>query len=334
MKKFNPGLLAAGTLALASGMAALAPCIAQAQSEPIKPLPQEVKLDPKKVLLGAHLFGDVRLSKNNDVSCISCHDFINAGGADPRQRSLGTGGAKGPINSPSVLNADLNIAHLWNGAAPTFENQITRVIKNPVVFNTTWTDVLAKFQKDDAIRAAFAAAYKEGMTEKTFADAISTFERSLITPSRFDKFLRGDEGAITADEKKGYEKFKSYGCVACHQGMGVGGNMFQQFGVLGNYFKDRGKIEDADMGRFAVTGDVADRHVFKVPSLRNVEYTAPYFHDGTAKTLNDAVDVMFKYQLGRTAPTADKELIIKFLKSLSADPAQLRRIEAMARGGK
>ncbi len=337
MKKFNPGLFRSRTLinGVLAIIPVILPAIGHAQSaEPIKPLPLQVKLDAAKVALGGRIFGDVRLSKNNDVSCLSCHDFANAGGADPRQRSFGTGGAKGPINSPSVLNSDLNIAHLWNGASPSFENQIGRVIKNPVVFNTTWPEVLAKFQKDESYRTAFAASYKEGITEKSVSDAISTFERSLITPSRFDKYLRGDETAITAEERKGYEKFKIYGCVACHQGMGIGGNMFQQFGVLGNYFKDRGNIEPADLGRFNVTADPSDRHVFKVPSLRNVELTAPYFHDGSAKTLNNAVDVMFKYQLGRVAPTEDKELIIKFLKSLSADPAQLKRIQAMARGGK
>ena len=303
-------------------------------SEPLKPLPLEVKLDAKKVALGARLFGDVRISKNNDVSCTSCHNFTLSGGADSRQRSIGTGGAKGPIQSPSVLNVDLNIAQLWDGGAVSLENQINKVIKNPLVFNSTWEVVLGKFQQDESIKTAFAASYKEGMNEKTFADAIATFERSLITPSRFDRYLRGDPNAISTEEKRGYEKFKTYGCVACHQGMGVGGNMFQQFGVLGNYFKDRGNVTKPDLGRFNVTNDPADRHVFKVPSLRNVEYTAPYFHDGTAKTLNDAVDVMFKYQLGRTAPTEDKELIVKFLKTLSANPEQLKQIEMATRGGK
>lgn len=313
----------------------LAPHWLYAQSnEPLKPLPLDTKLDQKKVALGARLFGDVRFSKNNDVSCMSCHNFTKEGGGDARPRSLGTGGAVGPANSPSVLNAELNIAQLWSGAIPTLDDQVGRLVKNPVVFNTTWADVLSKLQKDEGYRSAFAASYKEGLTEKTVTDALVTFERSLITPSRFDAYLRGDSSKITADEKKGYEKFKTYGCVACHQGMGIGGNMFQQFGVLGNYFKDRGNIQKPDFGRFNVTNDPADKFVFKVPSLRNVEYTAPYFHDGTAKTLQDAVDVMFKYQLGRSAPAEDKELIVKFLKTLSADPAQLKSIEAMVRSGK
>lgn len=303
-------------------------------SEPLKPLPLEIKLDAKKVALGARLFGDVRMAKNNDVSCASCHNFTLSGGADARIVPVGTGGSKHVIQSPTVLNADLNIAQLWDGAAVSLEAVVARVVKSPRVFDSSWDVVLGKFQKDEAIKAAFLASYKEGMTDKTFADALATFMRSLNTPSRFDRYLRGDPNAISTEEKRGYEKFKTYGCVACHQGMGVGGNMFQQFGVLGNYFKDRGKITKPDLGRFNVTNDPADRHVFKVPSLRNVEYTAPYFHDGSAPTLNDAVDVMFKYQLGRTAPGEDKELIVKFLKTLSASPEQLKQIEMATRGGK
>jgi cytochrome c peroxidase len=327
MKKFEIGCFMAAMLSL--------PSVSQAQSsEPLKPLPLEVKLDAKKVALGGRLFGDVRMSKNNDVSCVSCHNFTLSGGADPRNPSIGTGGAKHIIQSPTVLNSDLNIAQLWDGAAVSIEAVVARVVKSPRVFDSSWEAVLGKFQKDEAIKAAFLASYKEGMNEKTFADAVATFIRSLNTPARFDRFLRGDPNAISTDEKRGYEKFKTYGCVACHQGMGVGGNMFQQFGVLGNYFKDRGNVTKPDLGRFNVTNDPADRHVFKVPSLRNVEYTAPYFHDGSAKTLNDAVDIMFKYQLGRTAPAEDKELIVKFLKTLSANPEQLKQFEMATRGGK
>jgi cytochrome c peroxidase len=166
--------------------------------------------------------------------------------------------------------------------------------------------------------AQFRAVYPDGLQPRHIQESIATFERSLITPSRFDRYLRGDSTRSTR-EKQGYQLFKNYGCVACHQGMGVGGNMYQTFGVLGNYFKDKGKITDADLGRYAVTKNEADRHVFKVPSLRNVELTAPYFHDGSAKTLDEAIDVMFRYQLGRTAPAADKALIVKFLKTLTGE---------------
>jgi cytochrome c peroxidase len=158
------------------------------------------------------------------------------------------------------------------------------------------------------------------LQSKNIQDALAVFQRSLITPNgRFDKYLRGDKTAITADELKGYQLFKSYGCVACHQGVNAGGNMFQLFGVMGDYFAKRGNITEADYGRFNATKNPADKHMFKVPSLRNVALTAPYFHDGSAKTLSDAVDVMFRYQLGRPAPQADKDYIVKFLHTLTGE---------------
>ena len=154
-------------------------------------------------------------------------------------------------------------------------------------------------------------------------DALAVFQRSLITPSRFDRYLRGDANAISGDERRGYERFKAYGCVGCHQGVNVGGNMLQRFGAMNDYFADRVKagvaLTDGDRGRFNATKKEADMHVFKVPSLRNVALTAPYFHNGSAATLEDAVDVMFRYQLGRTAPADDKALIVKFLKSLTGE---------------
>ena len=178
---------------------------------------------------------------------------------------------------------------------------------------------MAKLRQDSALAAEFSTIYQDGITNRNIVDATATFTRSLITPSRFDRYLRGDGQAINSEELRGYERFKSYGCVACHQGVNVGGNMFQKFGVMGDYFQDRGNITSADLGRFNVTKREADKHVFMVPSLRNVELTAPYFHDGSAPTLEAAVEVMFKYQLGRTAPLEDKALIIKFLKTLTGE---------------
>ena len=167
---------------------------------------------------------------------------------------------------------------------------------------------------------AFNASYANGIKSETIKEAIATFERSLITPnSRFDRFLRGDRGSLTDEEKDGYGLFKSYGCASCHQGMNAGGNIFQKFGVMGNYFADRGKETKADLGRFNATGDQADRHVFKVPSLRNIALTAPYFHDGSASSLEEAVEVMSKYQLGRRLPPEDVARIVAFLKTLSGE---------------
>ena len=301
------------------------------EEEPIKALPAALPLDQKRVALGARLFREPRLSKGNDVSCASCHDFVNAGGADPRPRSIGTGGVVGPVNSPTVLNIRLKFLLLWAGGAESLLDQVNKVIKNPKVFDTNWEAIVSKIGRDEAYRKLFVDAYGAPPDALNIADALVTFEQSLDTDSRFDRYLRGDASAITALEKQGYERFKSYGCVACHQGAAVGGNMLQKFGVLGDYFADRGNLTAADAGRFNVTKQEADRGVFVVPSLRNVGLTAPYFHDGSAPTLEAAIDVMFKYQLGRPAPTEHKASIAAFLRSLSTDPARLRAIDALGR---
>jgi cytochrome c peroxidase len=187
-----------------------------------------------------------------------------------------------------------------------------------------WEDILRTLSADPSYAASFSAAYPDGVTKANVQNAIAAYERTLITPnSRFDRYLRGEANAINAAEKAGYTKFKQYGCAACHQGVNVGGNMFQKFGVMGDYFKARGKPTAADLGRFHVTKLEADKHVFKVPSLRNVVNTAPYFHDGAAKTLQEAVEIMFRYQLGRVASSEDKASIILFLNTLTAEPVAI-----------
>ena len=287
--------------------------------EPIKPLPLDGKFDARKVTLGDKLFHDKRLSKDNSVACVSCHN-LNQGGADNVPLSLGIGGKKGTVNSPTVFNAGYNFRQFWDGRANSLEEQVTGPIHNPLEMGSNWAEVVTKLNKDAALAAEFKQIYPEGVHAKTIADALAVFQRSLVTPNaRFDKHLRGDKNALTVEELKGYQLFKSYGCVACHQGVNVGGNMFQTFGVMGDYFSKRGNPTEADLGRFNVTKNEADKHAFKVPSLRNVALTAPYFHDGSAATLGDAVDVMFRYQLGRSAPAQDKELIIKFLHTLTGE---------------
>jgi cytochrome c peroxidase len=304
-------------LALAAAFTA---SIARAQmlDEPIKPLPAKLNLDARKVTLGRALFHDKRLSKDNSLSCASCHDLA-AGGVDGKQFAVGIKGQVGPINTPTVLNSGLNFRQFWDGRAATLEEQAAGPVHNPGEMGSNWPEVIGKLSQDKALVERFKASYPDGLQPRNIQDAIATFERSLITPSRFDRYLNGESNALQEDEKRGYQLFKNYGCVACHQGVGVGGNMYQAFGVLGNYFKDKGKITEADLGRYAVTKNELDRHVFKVPSLRNVELTAPYFHDGSAKTLEDAVEVMFRYQLGRTAPATEKALIVRFLKTLTGE---------------
>lgn len=312
------------------GAALLAPAAAAVVDEPLRPLPANPASDPRKLEIGRSLFVDTRLAQDNSVSCASCHDFSH-GGADPRPRSIGAHGALSGANAPSVFNSGLNFRQTWNGSARSLEEFLDRLIANPKVFASTWDEVLGKLSRDAAMRERFASTYADGLTKRNIIDALAAYTRSLTTPSRFDRFLRGDAHAITADELNGYIKFKSYGCVACHQGANVGGNMFQKFGVMGSYFRDRGNETAADAGRFAVTNREDDRHVFKVPSLRNVELTAPYFHDGSAPTLEAAVEVMFRYQLGRVAPAEDKAAIVRFLKTLTGEhQPQLAAIAAAA----
>jgi cytochrome c peroxidase len=232
----------------------------------------------------------------------------------------GIGGAKGPINAPTVFNAGLNFRQFWDGRANSLEEQVSGPVHNPKEMGSSWTEVLAKLSQDKELVAQFKDSFPDGVLAKNVQESLAVFQRSLVTPnSRFDKYLLGDNKALSAEELKGYQLFKSYGCIACHQGAAVGGNMFQVFGVMGDYFKKRGGVNEADLGRYNVTKNEADKHMFKVPSLRNVAVTAPYFHDGSAKTLSDAVDVMFKYQLGRPGSPQDKELIVKFLHTLTGE---------------
>lgn len=287
--------------------------------EPIKPIPLSLHQDPARAEIGRQLFSDPRLSANNTRSCATCHN-LDKGGMDSMPRSVGFAGKITGVNTPTVFNAALNFKQFWNGRAESLEGQIDMVIQNPVEMGSTWEGVIKKISEDKNYAKSFAAAYKDGVTKANIQNALATYERTLITPNaRFDRYLRGDQNAITEDEKKGYQKFKQYGCIACHQGVNVGGNMFQKFGVMGDYFVQRGNPTEADLGRYLVTKDESDKHVFKVPSLRNVTLTAPYFHDASAKSLEDAVDVMFRYQLGRVGTKEDKKFILLFLNTLTGE---------------
>jgi cytochrome c peroxidase len=294
--------------------------------EPLQPIPLQILAEAEKAALGHKLFFEPRLSKTNLISCASCHDLAS-GGADKLAVSTGINGSKGEINSPTVFNSGLNFRQFWNGRAKSLEDQIDGPISHPKELGSNWPEVIAKISADPAYSSAFAKAFSDGITAANIKSALAAFERSLATPNApFDRYLRGDPAAISEQEKLGYAKFKAYGCVACHQGVNVGGNMFQTMGVMGDYFKDRGTpVTEADLGKFVVTKNPQDKHVFRVPSLRNVALTAPYFHDGSAHTLNQAVKIMAKYQLGRPLPKEDLEAIVAFLKTLTGEtPAIIR----------
>lgn len=292
--------------------------------EPIQPIPQMIALNQSKVVLGEKLFHDPRLSADNRVSCLSCHN-LSKGGADDKAFSIGVHGAIGNINAPTVYNAGFNARLNWNGQYQTLEAFTEAVIKNPTEMGIDWQVLIPKLQQAPEYMQAFSQNYTNGVTTANVKDAIATYLQSLYTPnSHFDQYLRGNQKALTNTEKEGYRLFKAYGCVSCHQGMNVGGNMFQKFGIMGDYFSERGeKIVKADLGRYNVTQDEADKFVFRVPSLRNVALTAPYFHDGSAKTLEQAVAVMAKYQLGRSLYPKDTELIAQFLGTLTGEHPDL-----------
>jgi cytochrome c peroxidase len=290
---------------------------AEPLDEPLKPLPPAPNQDPQRIELGRQLFNETRLSVNNSLSCASCHQ-LEKGGADNKPFSLGFDGKPLAVNTPSVLNASLNFRQFWNGRADTLEAQAHAVVQSPSEMASNWEQVVQTLSTDPIYHSAFITAYPNGVTAANVQNALATYERTLLSSnSRFDQYLLGNTDILTLDEKYGYQRFKDYGCIACHQGVNIGGNMFQKFGVFGDYIADRGNPTVADQGRFNVTADEADRAVFKVPSLRNVAITAPYFHDGSALTLEDAVDVMFRYQLGRLPSEEDKTLIILFLTTLT-----------------
>ncbi|MBU1236123.1 MAG: cytochrome-c peroxidase [Gammaproteobacteria bacterium] len=288
--------------------------------EALVPLPPAPLQSPEKVALGKSLFQDVRLSRDNTLSCAGCHDLATFG-HDARRFSLGVGGKKGNVNAPSVFNSGLSFVQFWDGRAASLEEQVAGPLHNPVEMASDWENAVRKLEADDAFRSAFQHTYPNGITPENVADAIATFERSLLTEDApFDRYLRGDQRAIDARAKEGYRRFRDFGCASCHQGANIGGNMFQRFGIMMDYFKDREPeipFAKADLGRFNVTGREEDRYVFKVPSLRNVAETAPYFHDGSVARLEAAVAIMGRYQLGRELSTSEIDLLVSFLKTLT-----------------
>lgn len=284
----------------------------------LQPLPTAVTVDSRKAILGRRLFHDPRLSRDGTISCASCH-AIDRGGVDGRRTSLGINNQVGPINAPTVFNARFNIAQFWDGRAADLAEQAAGPVVNPKEMGNTWPAVVATLSRDPEYVASFREIYPDGITPANVRDAIATYEQILVTPSRFDRYLRGDTSALTAEEREGAALFVSIGCVSCHNGINVGGGMFQRMGVRHDYFADRGNLTEADNGRYNVTHQESDRHVFKVPTLRNVELTAPYFHDGSATTLEAAVRAMAYYQLDRRLTDTEVARIVAFLRTLTGE---------------
>lgn len=288
--------------------------------EPIQPIPLTLHLDPAKVALGKKLFEDPFIAHDKNQSCFQCHQTTQ-NGTDNLYRSTTNAGEYDLINTPTIFNVAFNVRHTWSGEFKTLEAEVNGGLHNPRHANTTWDELLPKLESRSDYQKLFSAIYGKKFIDKHMVqETVASYEKSLITPNApFDKYLRGDKNAISLQAKKGYQLFKNYGCIACHQGVNVGGNMFQKMGVFGDYFAHRGNITKTDYGRFNVTGLEKDRFVFRVPSLRNVAVTAPYFHDGKTKSLDAAIDVMATHQLGRKISTANKAALIAFLNSLTGE---------------
>ncbi|MBI5166028.1 MAG: cytochrome B6 [Magnetospirillum sp.] len=289
--------------------------------EPIRPLMAIAGVDPAKAELGRRLFHDPMLSRDGTVSCASCH-VLDRGGSDGRPVSMGIDGRVGIVNAPTVYNAAFNLAQFWDGRAMTLEDQVNGPLTNAAEMGTDWPTVLERLARSP-YAAAFRTVFGAEPDAPAVRAAIAAFERTLITTgSRFDRWLGGEAEALSASEKAGYALFKSYGCASCHQGAAVGGNMFQRLGFFASGGIRAGGPLPADLGRFNVTGRPADRNVFKVPSLRLVTLTPPYFHTGEVATLDEAIRLMGRLQLGRDIPDRDVALIAAFLGTL-VDPAAL-----------
>lgn len=296
-------------------------------TEPLVPVPPVPPLDPKRVALGERLFYDVRVSGDHGRACVTCHP-LERGGMDGLRRSVTGDGSEHPRNTPTIFNVGLSAFLNWDGVATNLEAHAEKVLLSPKLMNTTWPHLLTTLRADSHYLAAFRAAYADGLTSGNVLDALTTFERSLQTPdSRFDRYLRGEHDALTASEENGYRLFKSYGCVTCHQGVNVGGNMFQRFGIFPG--SAVAQASSSDLGRYYVTGIPRDRGLFRVPSLRNVAATAPYFHDGRAATLEIAVETMAESQLGRTLQRDEIALLVQFLHTLTGE-YRGRRVAAPA----
>jgi cytochrome c peroxidase len=289
-------------------------------NEPVQPLPPELETSPEKVALGFALYHDTRLSGDNTVSCATCHD-LNKGGVDRLQFSEGIRGQFGGINAPTVYNSALNFVQFWDGRAADLQEQAAGPPLNPVEMGSaSFDEICEKLSLDKVFTEAFKKAYPDGLSEANITDAIAEFEKTLLTPSRFDKYLRGDKNALTAEEIEGYAVFKNNECATCHVGMNIGGQSYEYFGVKANYFDFRGTgLTDGDNGRFAVTGKEADRHKFKTPSLRNILITYPYMHDGTVQTIEEAVKIMGEYQIGKKMSEKETAQLVAFLKTLTGE---------------
>ncbi len=303
------------------GVSMMGEIVSDRSKEPIQPIPISFDYDSAKVALGKKLFFEPRLSRSGWVTCNSCHN-ISTGGTDNLPTSIGHKWFFGPINSPTVLNARFNLAQFWDGRAKDLKEQAGGPIANPIEMGSNHELAVSVLQSIPEYVQWFSEIYGAGemyeneiITIDQLTDSIAAFEETLTTPnSKFDYWLKGYDEHISKTEKEGYDLFKKKGCIACHNGVGVGGNSYQKFGIAKPYDKD-----SHTLGRYNATKEEKDKYVFKVPLLRNIELTAPYFHDASAWDLSEAVTIMAEYQLGLKLTDNETSKIIAFLRTLTGE---------------
>ena len=294
-------------------------------NEPVRPVPDSVAYDVRKAALGELLYSDTRLSADGTVSCATCHG-LNTAGVDNKRYSEGIDGQLGGVNAPTVYNACFNFVQFWDGRAATLAEQAGGPPLNPVEMGCkSFDEIVARLSDDKAFVKSFNEVYPEGLSQATITDAIAEFEKTLVTPnSDFDRYLKGDKNAMTAEQIEGYDLFKKYDCATCHAGVNMGGLTYELMGQRANYFEDRELTEksgltDGDNGRWAQTKVERDRYRFKTPTLRNVALTYPYYHDGSVETLKEAVTKMAKYQVGREMTDGEADKVVSYLNALTGE---------------
>lgn len=297
---------------------------------PIPPL-SELPVDPDKRQLGFALYHDARLSANNTVACSSCHNGMH-GGTDNLPLSIGIQGRIGKVNAPTIFNSAFNFRQFWDGRAFDLGEQALGPLSNPLEMGHDLRSVVSFVASDAGYSDQFNAIYPDGVTAANIGNAIAEHSRSMVRDdSRFNAYLQGDQSALSAQELRGWERFQAVGCASCHNGINLGGNSYQRVSNIVDFYSDR-PLRPADDGLVSRTGREQDRHVFKVPSLNNVALTAPYFHDGSVNTLQEAVTLMAKTQAGRNLEGEEVEDIVAFLQSLSSEFFASRGPGAMGGG--
>ncbi len=294
-------------------------------NETVRPIPDSVPHNADKALLGEALYHDTRLSADGTVSCATCHG-IETAGVDNKRYSEGIDGQLGGVNAPTSYNACFNFVQFWDGRAATLADQAAGPPLNPVEMGCkSFDEIVERLSQDKEFVTRFNQIYPEGLSQATITDAIAEYEKTLITPnSAFDRYLKGDQNALTAEQVEGFKLFKDYRCATCHAGENMGGLSYELMGQRANYFEDReltqkSGLTDGDNGRWAQTKVERDRYRFKTPTLRNVALTWPYYHDGSVETLDKAIAMMAKYQVGREMTPEEVKKVEAFLQALTGE---------------